>query len=128
MRIPLALMAAFTAGSTLATLPPPTEKAKADAAITAARSAWTDKIAQYQLCLAMDRTAERYRSGLKAAHKDTPPLVATAPCVDPGPFVAPPTLATGPLEAAGAHSPPATAVAPPSTNATAAELAGGPKK
>lgn len=128
MRIRLALMAALAAGSALATLPPPTEEAKAKAAITAAMTAWTDKIAQYQLCLAMDRAAERYRNGLNAAQKDIPPPAAAAPCVDPGPYVAPPTLAASPLEAAGAHSPPPTAAAPPSTNATTAELAGRPKK
>jgi hypothetical protein len=128
MRIPLALMAAFATGTSLATLPPPTEKAKADAAIAAAMSAWSDKIAQYQLCLAIDRTAERYRNSLKVAQKDIPPPGATAPCIDPGPYVAPPALAVAPLEAAGAHSPPATTTAPPNTNATAAELAGSPKK
>ena len=64
-------------------------------------TAWTDKIAQYQLCLAMDRTAERYRNSLKAAQKDVPPPAATAPCVDPGPYVAPPTLAASPARGRG---------------------------
>lgn len=128
MRIIAGLIAAFVAGSALAALPPPTEEAKAKSAAAVAMSAWADKIAQYQLCMAMDRTAERYRMGLDAAQKEILPPMPTAPCVDPGPYVAPPSIAaTGPLEAAGAHSPAATAAAPPSTNATSAELAGGPK-
>jgi len=127
MRIATALLAVSFAGSSLATLPPPTEEAKAQAALTAAKTAWTDKVAQYKLCLAMDRTAARYRGSLPSA-KDVPPPVSTPACADPGPYVPPIAAAPPPLEAAGAHSPPATAVAPPSTNSTAAELKGGPKK
>ena len=48
-------------------------------------------------------------------------------CTDPGPFVAPAASAP-PLEAAGAHSPPKTANAPPSSKATAAEQQGHTKK
>jgi hypothetical protein len=128
MRIATALLAMSFAGSSLATLPPPTEQAKAQAALTAARTAWTDKVAQYKLCLAIDRTAARYRDSLAAAAKQAPPAIPTPACVDPGPYVPPIAAAQPPLEAAGAHSPPATAVAPPSTNSTAAELTGGPKK
>ena len=128
MRIAIALLAVSFAGSSLATLPPPSEEAKAQAALAAAKTAWTDKVAQYKLCLAIDRTAERYRSSPAAAGKAAPPSMPTPACVDPGPFE--PAIATAkpPLEAAGAHSPPPTAVAPPSTNITAAELTGGPKK
>lgn len=129
MRIAIPLIVAMFTPSALATLPPQTEVAKAQAAATAAKAAWTDKVAQYQLCLAMDRTAERYRNGLKASHKDVPPPTATAPCADPGPFLAAVTpAASKPLEAAGAHSPPGTATSPPSGKATAAEIAGGVKK
>jgi hypothetical protein len=128
MRITATLTAAligasFTA-SAFATLPPPTPEGKAQAAAVAAKSAWTEKVSSYQTCLAGNRTAERYRSSLKAAMKDVPPAMATPPCVDPGPFVA----EAKPLEAAGAHSPPETAKGPPSGTATAAELAGGVKK
>ena len=128
MRMVSALIVVSFTGSSLATLPPPTEEAKAQAAVAAARTAWTDKVGQYQLCRAMDRTAERYRNSLVAAAKAVPPSVPTPACTDPGPFVPPIAAAKPPLEAAGAHSPPATAVAPPSTNIPAAELAGGVKK
>src|SRR4029450_8621868 len=94
-------------GLAFATLPPPSDEAKAKAAETAAKTAWDDKVGLYKLCLATDRPAAEYRSGLKAAGKDVPPPSATPPCSDPGPYVAQLTPATSkPLEAAGAHSPP----------------------
>jgi hypothetical protein len=109
-----------------AKLPAPSDEAKAKAAAAAAKTAWSDKVGNYQLCQAMNRVAEQYRKSAKADSKEPPPAVETPACADPGPFVA--VAATPPLEAAGAHSPPATAVAPPSGKATAAELQGQPKK
>jgi hypothetical protein len=80
-------------------------------------------VALYKLCVASDRTAAEYRSGLKAAGKDVPPPVATPPCTDPGPYVAHMTPSTSkPLEAAGAHSPSGPAASPPNTKATAKEI------
>src|ERR1035437_10670605 len=128
MRLVAALIAATFAASVSAKLPPPTDEAKAKAAEAAAKAAWTDKVGLYQLCLAMDRTADAYRKSTKAAGKVAPVAVATAPCADPGTYsyVSPITQAASkPLEASGAHSPPAMAVSPPSTKATAAEIAGG---
>ena len=59
------------------------------------------------------------------------PAAAAAPialpsCADPGPYVAAVAQPAKPLEASGAHSPSTMAVGPPSTKATAAEIA--PKK
>jgi hypothetical protein len=128
MRVATVLLAASFAGYVSAKLPPATDDAKARAAETAAKAAWTDKVGAYQLCRAMDRTAEAYRSGLKAAGKDIPRAVATAPCTEPGPYAPEVTPVTSkPLEAAGAHSPSGTATSPPSTNAPAAEISGGKK-
>src|SRR5450759_950587 len=87
MRLAVALIAATFAASVLAKLPPPTDEDKAKAAEAAAKAAWTDKVGLYQLCLAMDRTAAAYRSSLKAAGKDVPVPVATAPCADAGPYM-----------------------------------------
>ena len=57
-----------------------------------------------------------------------PGPVVIPPCADPGPFAMPVTPAVAkPLEAAGAHSPSGTAVSPPSTKATAAEMSADPK-
>jgi hypothetical protein len=117
----------FTPGR--AKLPPPSEEAKAKASEAAARSAWTDKVGAYQLCLVADKVAAQYlaRAKTAAAGASAPVPVATPPCADPGPFAMPETPAK-PLEAAGAHSPPATAVSPPSSKATDAEIKGGIKK
>lgn len=129
MRLALALIAAIFVTPVCAKLPPPTEEDKAKAAEAAAKAAWTDKVGLYQLCVAMDRTADGYRKSTKAAGRPVPTAVATPPCANPGPYVSPlDTMAAKPLEAAGAHSPPGTAVSPPSTKATAAEIAGGVKK
>ena len=123
MRIATALITVALAGSAFATLPPPTEEATAKAVESAAKTAWSDKVAAYQTCVAMERTAEAYRNSLKAEGKDAPAPVATAPCVDPGTYVSPVSpMASKPLEAAGAHSPPDTAVSPPSQSKTSAEI------
>ena len=50
---------------------------------------------------------------------DTIAAVATPPCADPGPFEYQPADKP-PIEQSGAHSPPATAVNPPSTTTPAA--------
>jgi hypothetical protein len=113
----LTVVAGLLALPALAKLPAPSDDAKAKAAEAAAKGAWGDKVAAFQLCRAMDRTVDSYRQHAKAAGKDAPAQTETPPCADPGPFVAPP------LEAAGAHSPATTATAPPSSQAPAAELA-----
>jgi len=102
-----------------AKLPPPSPDAQASAAQAKLKTAWSDKVAAYQLCRSMDRVAEAYRQQAKATGKETKPPVATPPCTDPGPFVE-----EKPLEASGAHSPAATAATPPSGNATQAQTTG----
>lgn len=128
MRIATALIAASFVAFAHAKLPPPPPEAQAQAAESAAKAAWADKVALYQLCVAMDRTAEAYRSNVKAGGKEIPAPVATAPCIDPGAYTSPIATAPKPLEAAGAHSPSETAVSPPNTRATAAELTPGTVK
>ena len=125
--LPALMLAAVFAGSALAKLPPPSDEAKAKTAESAAKSAWADKVGAYKLCQAMDRVADSYRKAPKPSGKDASAPTATAPCTDPGPFVAVPAEAK-PLEASGAHSPAATATSPPSSKATSAEITGGPKK
>jgi len=123
----LALTAAYLMTlPALAKLPALSDEAKAKAAAAAAKTAWSDKVASYQLCQVMDRVAESYRKSAKAAGKEAPAAVDTPTCADPGPFVA--AVPAPPLEAAGAHSPPQTAIAAPSGKATAAELQGQAKK
>jgi hypothetical protein len=129
MRIAAVLIAVMFSAPVFAKLPPPTDADKVKTAEAAAKAAWAGKVSLYQLCLAMDRTADAYRKNTMAAGKPVPVPIATAPCANPGAYVSSGVpVAQKPLEAAGAHSPPATAVSPPSTKATAAEIEGGPKK
>lgn len=120
-------LAALLAAPAFAKLPALSDEAKAKAVVAAAKTAWNDKIGLYQLCKAMDRTAEAYRNGAKVAGKEAPAPVETPPCAEPGPVAEAPAP-TPPLEAAGAHSPPTMAVSPPSSKATAAEIQGTAKK
>ena len=127
--ISVLIISACFAAPAIAKLPPPSDEAKAKAAEAAAKTAWTDKVGAYQLCQAMNRTAEYYRKAEKSAGKEAPAAVETPACTDPGAY-APPVAAAAskPLEAAGAHSPPGMATSPPSSKATAAEIRGQPKK
>lgn len=120
-RILLLALASVLCGGAGAKLPPPTEEAKAKAAETAGRTAHGNKVAEYQLCKSMDKVAVKYIADAKKAGKDVTPT-ATPPCTDPGQFNTPAPSAK-PLEAAGAHSPPATAATPPSSNTPAAATA-----
>lgn len=126
-RIVMLAATATVAGMALAKLPPLSEEAKAKAAETAAKTAWTTKVADYQLCKAGDRVAAAYHAEAKKAGKETEP-VATPPCTDPGPFAYTPAAPASapPIEAAGAHSPTKTASTPP--NSTTPDAAQQPKK
>ena len=100
----------------LAKLPTPvlSDEAKAKALEAAAKTAWSSKVDGYLLCKSQDKVAADYFAAAKAAGKQVGPAVATPACIDPGPFAYTPPEAAKPLEAAGAHSPPATAASPPS--------------
>ena len=98
----------------LAKLPAPSDEAKAKAAETAAKAAWTSKMDNYQLCKSQDKVAASYYKTAMATGKPTKPATTVPPCTEPGPFAYSPAEAAKPLEAAGAHSPTATAASPPS--------------
>jgi hypothetical protein len=76
----------------------------------------------YLLCKSQDKVAASYYKTAKTAGKDVKPAAATPPCADPGVFVYTPPEAAKPIEAAGAHSPTATAASPPSTKAPDASV------
>ncbi len=84
----LAALLVTAAAPASAKLPAPSDEAKAKTAATAAKTAWTDKVGGYQLCQAMNRSADHYRKSAKAAGKEAPAPVDTPACADPGPFVA----------------------------------------
>ena len=121
------LSTTLACGAAFAKLPPLNDEAKAKAAEAAARSAWADKVGGYKLCAVMDKVAMQYQTRAKTVGASPPAAVETPACADPGPFVAP-VVEAKPLEAAGAHSPPGTAVGAPSSKATDAEIKGGVKK
>jgi hypothetical protein len=56
-KLSIALAALMMTGLAVAKLPPPDEAAKAKAAETKNKTAWSDKLAAYKLCLAQDRVA-----------------------------------------------------------------------
>jgi hypothetical protein len=100
-------LAAMAAG---AKMPAPvlSDEAKAKAAEAAAKTAWANKLADFQLCRSMDRVAARYQAEAKQAGKDAKPATATPPCADPGAFVYPPpatTEAAAPASPAAAKAP-----------------------
>ncbi len=108
------LLVAAVCGTAQAKLPAPSDEAKASAAAAAEKAGWGNKVAAYQLCQSQDKVVAHYLAQTRAAGKPVTAPLATSPCADPGPFVM--TAEAKPIEAAGAHSPAATAISPPSTN------------
>ncbi|MFL6714988.1 MAG: hypothetical protein ACJ8G3_01335 [Burkholderiaceae bacterium] len=99
----IALLGMSLAGPVLAKLPPLSPEAQAKADETKQKTAWSDKVAAYQLCQAQDRVAAAYRKakgGQPKAQTAAVPADAAAatpaasaapaipPCQDPGPYVA----------------------------------------
>lgn len=107
----VAALAASVVGLAHARLPAPSAEAQAAAALAAHKAAWSDKVASYQLCKAQDRVAALVLAQARSTGKPLQPS-ATPACGDPGQYEAAPVK---PIEAAGAHSPAATAISPPST-------------
>ena len=116
----LATLAAVSVGAA-AKLPPLSDDAKAKAAEAAAKTAHGTKLADFQLCKSMEKVAARYAAEASKAGKTVTPTPTPA-CTDPGPYAAVAQPGAKPLEAAGAHSPPAPAATPPSTNVPAAKV------
>jgi len=105
------VLAAALCTAALAKLPAPSDEAKAKAAEAAAKTAWGDKVAAFQLCKSQDKVAATYAADMKKAGKTAPAAAATPPCADPGPFVYTPAApASAPTAAASA---PAVAAAKP---------------
>jgi hypothetical protein len=84
---------ALSCVSVLAKLPAPSPEAKAKADEAAAKTAWTGKVGNYQLCKSQDQVADKYRSASRKAGKELGDAVATPACADPGPFVYTPPAA-----------------------------------
>jgi hypothetical protein len=108
--------AVLFSAAALAKLPAPSDEAKAKAAEAAAKTNWSNQVANYQLCKSMDHVAAGYLAQAKKAGKETKPAVATPACADPGPFVyvppAPASAAAGAVTAAVTPAQPAAPMAP----------------
>ena len=83
------MLTVVLAAPALAKLPPLSDDAKAKAAEAAVKTAWSNKVADFQLCKAMDKSAVNYYATMKQAGKEAKPATSTPPCADPGAFVAP---------------------------------------
>ncbi len=122
MKTIISILAVLVSGVAFAKLPPVSDDAKAKAAEAAAKTAHSGKVANFQLCKSVEKTAAYYYKTAKTAGKETKPATDTPACADPGAFVyvpAPPApaataVAAKPIEAAGAHSPASMAASPPS--------------
>jgi hypothetical protein len=94
----IALLGMSLAGAAVAKLPPLSPEAQAKADEAKQKTAWSDKVAAYQLCQAQDRVAAAYRKAkgaqpkAQAADAAAAPAASAAPaippCQDPGPYVA----------------------------------------
>ena len=106
-RIVTLSLLALVASTAMAKIPAPvlTDEAKAKAAEAAAKTAHGGKVANFQLCKSMDRTAARYQAEAKKAGKTVKPATDVPACADPGAIVYPP------LAAAAAPATPAPAAA-----------------
>lgn len=111
-----------------AKLPAPSDEAKAKAAETAAKTAWSGKVDGYQLCKSQDKAAASYYKTAKVAGKDAKPATATPPCADPGAFVYPPPDSAKPVVAAVAPSPAMPAASPTAKKSTDAAPTAAAKK
>ena len=100
----------------MAKLPAPSDEAKAKAAEAAAKTAWTGKVAGYELCKSQDKAVAK---AVKSGKAGKP--VATPPCTAPGPFVYTPAVAGVPAAAPAAA--PAVAGAPAAKAPAAAPAA-----
>lgn len=92
--------------SVWAKLPAPSDEAKAKAAEAAAKTAWSNKVAGYELCKSQDKAAAHYQKTAKAAGKELKAATATPACADPGAFSYTPTP-SAPVAAAAATPAPA---------------------
>jgi hypothetical protein len=84
-KMTVALIALATSGVAFAKLPALSEEAQAAAAAAKDKTAWSDKVAAYQLCVSQDKVAQHYFKTKKPGGKSSAEVPA---CTNPGPYVA----------------------------------------
>lgn len=112
----IALLGMSLAGAAVAKLPPLSPEAQAKADEVKQKTAWSDKVAAYQLCQAQDRVAATYRK-TKGAQPKAPAAAAPADAAAAAASAAAP--ATAAATPATAAATPTTAAAAPATAAAA---------
>ena len=112
----LSVVVGLAAVSAFAKIPAPVldDAGKAKAAEAAAKTAWTGKVENFQLCKSMDKVAARTSKTGK-----TGSVIATPPCADPGAFVYPPLAAAAAPVAATAIAPAKPALSGPAATTAA---------
>jgi len=84
-KITIALLGLFLSGIASATLPPLSAEAQAKADAAKHKGEWSKKVAAYELCLAQNKTVDRYLQ----KHNKPKPVADVPPCQNPGPYVPP---------------------------------------
>jgi len=112
MKTIISILAMVLATAAFAKLPAPNDEAKAKAAEAAAKTAHAGKVANFQLCKSIEKTAVHYYKTAKAAGKETKPATDVPACADPGAFVYVPAVAAPAPTAAAPAAAPAAAAAP----------------
>ena len=102
-----------------AKLPGLSDEAKAKAAETAAKTAWSGKVDGFLLCKSQDKIAAKFKTTkaveksatpvVKPVSKDAKPAVAAGACTDPGQFVYTPAVSPAVATAPAAVAPPSPA-------------------
>ena len=113
----IAMLGMALAGAAGAKLPPPSPEVQAKAEETKQKTAWSDKVAAYQLCKAQDKVAAQYREKKGSQPVPAAATAAAAPVAStPSAPVAAATPAAPstsvPVAAAPAASVPVVAAAP----------------
>jgi hypothetical protein len=108
----IAMLGMALAGAAGAKLPPPSADTQAKADEAKQKTAWSDKVAAYQLCKAQDRVAAEYRQ-----KKGSQAVSAAAPVAAPAGAAA---ATAAPAPAASATAAPTTAATPAATPVAAA--------
>lgn len=83
-KLTLAFIALAMSGAAFAKLPPSSPEAQAAAAAAKDKTAWSDKVAAYQLCLSQNKVAKHY---FKTRNPGGKPSAETPACTNPGPYV-----------------------------------------
>ena len=119
----IAMLGMALASAAGAKLPPPSPEVQAKAEETKQKTAWSDKVAAYQLCKAQDKVAAQYREKKGSQPMPAPATAAPAPALA---ATAPAPTATTPATTATTSLPTTTTPASAAPSTTPAVAAAAP--